>query len=186
MCAGLPRIHLATPVIVVQHVREQPKPTSTVRLLASMLDNLRVLPYGMREPAFDPSPLEQHDVQRLLLSPRDDATELAAPEPGARPRGFVVLDGTWSQCSRMARRVPVVRELPCVALPAGPKSIWGLRTQPHEYGMSTLEATLRALATVEGSAVLQPLHDAFAEVTARMMALRGKPPVSEVADAEPR
>jgi DTW domain-containing protein len=177
-------VRLATPVLVVQHVREQPKPTNTVRLLASMLENLRVLPYGMREPAFDPSPLQEHDVEWLLLSPRDDARVLAPPSPGDRPRGFVLLDGTWSQCSRMARRVPVVRELPCVALPPGPPSIWGLRTQPHEHGMSTLEATLRALATVEGAEVLLPLHAAFAEVTARMMAMRGRPPTPEL--AEPR
>ena len=183
MCAELPRVRLATPLFVVQHVKEQPKPTNTVRLLQTMLEGTRVLPYGMREPAFDPSPLAEQDVEWMLLSPRDDARELAPPQPGDRRRGFVLLDGTWSQCSRMARRVPVVRDLPCVALPAGPASIWSVRRQHDERNMSTFEAAVRALAMVEGEQAVQPLHDGFARVIAQLLYLKGRLSSPEVPSA---
>jgi tRNA-uridine aminocarboxypropyltransferase len=174
VCAELPRVRLATPMVVVQHVSEAMKPTNTVRLLSQMLDGLTVLPYGMREPPFDPGPLVDPAIEWVLLLPRDDARELAPPQPGDRPRGFVLLDGTWHQCTRMSRRVPVVRELPCVALPPGPSSIWAVRTQHDERGMSTFEAATRALATVEGDEAVRPMLDAFARVTARLLFLKGK------------
>ncbi len=179
MCAGLPKVTLATPIVVVQHVGERHKPTNTVRLLVQMLAGTTIVPYGMRDEAFDPGPLVDSEIDWVLLSPREEATVLAPADPGARRRGFVLLDGTWAQCSRMSRRAAVVRELPCVALPPGPPSIWKLRTQHLEHGMSTFEAAIRALATIEGDDAVRPMLDAFADVTARMLLLRGKPPAAE-------
>lgn len=185
MCAELPRVQLATPIVVVQHFAEAPKPTNTVRLLLSMLADTKLLPYGLRDTPFDPGPLVDPEIEWVLLSPRDDATVLAPAQPGGRKRGFVLLDGTWHQCSRMSRRAPYVRELPCVALPPGPPSIWGVRRQHHEHGMSTFEAAMRALATVEGDDAVRPMMDAFAKVTAQQLFLKGKLPASEVPSASP-
>lgn len=185
MCAELPRVRLATPIVVVQHFAEAPKPTNTVRLLSTMLEGTTLLPYGIRDTPFDPGPLVDPDIEWVLLSPRNDATVLAPAEPSTRKRGFVLLDGTWHQCSRMSRRVPVVRELSCVALPPGPPSIWGVRTQHHEHGMSTFEAAMRALATVEGDDAIVPMMAAFAKVTAQQLFLKGKLRAPDVPSASP-
>ena len=174
-CALMPMVELATPLRIVQQIREQSKPTNTARLFATMVPAVPILPFGMREP-FDPAPLEAPDVEFYNLFLRDDAMpidELPAPAPG-KGRGFVVLDGTWHQCSRMARRVPVVRDLPCVMLPPGKPSIWRVRTQHDPRGVSTFEAMVRLVELIEGPDAIRPLVEAFALITARLLHLKGK------------
>jgi DTW domain-containing protein YfiP len=176
VCAELPRLRFATPIAIVQHVRERHKPTNTGRLFARMVESAVVLPCGMREPPFDPSPLEDPSIDWRLLYPREGAPAL---DPGLRAAegrrlGFVLLDGSWRQCSHMSRRLPVIAQLPCVALPPGPPSFWTVRTQHAEQGRSTFEAALSALQGVEGAAAIAPLRRAFARITARLLFLKGK------------
>lgn len=177
VCDRLPSLSFATRIAFVQHVDEIHKPTNTARVLAKMVPETLILPYGMREPAFDPSPLQTDDVEWMMLFPREGAPEIAdvalPAEPGKR-RGFVVLDGTWHQCSRMGRRAAFVRDLPCVALPAGEPSFWTVRTQHDPRGMSSFDAAYRSLRAVEGAAAVRPLLEAFALVTAQMLFLKGR------------
>jgi DTW domain-containing protein YfiP len=176
ICDALPRLRFATPIAIVQHVRENFKPTNTGRLLARMVEGTVVLPCGMREPPFDPKPLEDPSIDWRLLFPRDGAPVLNAglPRADGRRLGFVLLDGSWSQCAHISRRLPVIAQLPCVALPEGPPSFWTVRTQHNERGRSTFEAALHALQLAEGAAAVSPLRQAFAEVTARLLHLKGK------------
>lgn len=172
----MPKVELRTPIRIVQQIRERSKPTNTARLFANMVPATPILPFGMREPPFDEAPLLDPDIEFYNLFLRDDATpidELPEPAPG-KTRGFVVLDGTWHQCSRMARRVPVVRDLPCVMLPPGKPSIWRVRTQHDPRGVSTFEATVRLLELVEGARAVRPLVEAFEVITARLLYLKGK------------
>ena len=176
MCDLLPLVRFATPIAIVQHVRERYKPTNTGRLFAHMVEGTAVLPCGMREPAFDARPLEDPSIEWRLLFPREGAPVLG---PGQRPvegrrLGFVLLDGTWSQCAHLSRRLPVVSQLPCVALPAGPPSFWTVRAQHDERGRSTFEAAVQALQLIEGAAAVRPLLQAFAGITARLLHLKGK------------
>lgn len=180
----MPKVELQTPIRIVQQIRERSKPTNTARLFATMVPATPILPFGMREPPFDEAPLLDPDIEFYNLFLRDDATpidELPEPAPGKK-RGFVVLDGTWHQCSRMARRVPVVRDLPCVMLPPGKPSIWRVRTQHDPRGVSTFEATVRLLEIVEGSEAVRPLVEAFEVITARLLHLKGKLKSPEVPD----
>lgn len=172
VCALLPRVRLSTPIAIVQHVRERHKPTNTGRLFARMTETTLVLPVGMREAAFDPRPLEDPALDWVLLYPREGAPELA-PAPG-RKQGYVLLDGSWSQCARLSRRLPIVSDLPCVALPPGAPSFWSVRTQHLERGRSTFEAALQLVEMTEGATAVEPLRRAFAMVTARMLHLKGK------------
>jgi DTW domain-containing protein YfiP len=176
LCELLPRLRFATPLAIVQHVREKYKPTNTGRLLVRMVEETVVLPCGMREPDFDPKPLEDPSIDWRLLFPREGAPELDLEQPRAEGRrlGFVLLDGSWSQCAHMSRRLPVVAQLPCVTLPAGPPSFWTVRTQHLERGRSTFEAAMHALQLIEGSEAVVPLRRAFAEITARLLHLKGR------------
>ena len=173
-CALLPRLRFRTPVAIVQHVREKYKPTNTGKLFARMVEGTTILPVGMREPAFDPSPLQNEAIEWRLLFPRDGAPVYDGRESAGRRIGFVLLDGSWHQCSHMNRRLPVVSQLPCVALPPGPPSFWTVRAQHDEEGRSTFDAAVQALELVEGAEAVAPLRRAFAEVTARMLHLKGK------------
>ena len=169
-CALFPRIKVATPIAIVQHVRENHKPTNTGRLFARMVEGVRILPCGMREPAFDPTPIQDPSIDWRLLYPQAGAPVLA---PG-KNLGLVLLDGAWSQTAHMKRRIPALAALPCVGLPPAPPSIWKVRAQPREEGQSTFEAALLALQLLEDPAALVPLRRAFHAVTARLMFLKGR------------
>lgn len=191
VCAGFPRVDSRVVLVVVRHIRERFKPTNTGRWLADMVPGTAITHYGQREPPFDPSPLEREDVRFCVLYPREDAVALDAEgmaqlrstlTPGQR-LGFALLDGTWHQCSRMSRRVPVVQDLPCVALPPGPVSRWGVRTQHDERGLSTFEAGVRLISLLDGPERAAPLQAIFHEIAARMMFMKGRLPRPEVPES---
>jgi DTW domain-containing protein YfiP len=180
---------VATRLVIVQHVRERLKPTNTGRLLQRMVPDVVLVHFGMREPAFDETPFDDPFVDFRVLYPRDDAAVLGPGAGGQRDPGrrlgFVVLDGTWHQCSRMSRRVPRVRDFECVALPPGRRSIWTVRTQHDPRGMSTFEAAIRLIEAVEGPEVIAPLQHAFEIVTARALFMKGKLSSPDVPDPWP-
>jgi DTW domain-containing protein len=188
LCDRFPRVESSAALVVVRHIREQWKPTNTGRWLGDMVPGTVITHYGQREPPFDPTPLQRPDVRFCMLFLREDATVLdreglqrlrAALAPGQR-LGFAVLDGTWHQCSRMSRRAPVVCDLPCVALPPGSRSRWGMRTQHDEQGLCTFEAATRLVSLVDGPTRAAPLQAIFHELAARMMYMKGRFPKPEV------
>ena len=186
-CDSLPTVVVRTPLVVVQHVRERFKPTNTGRLLQRMVPGVKIVHFAMKEPPFDEEPLLNPTIDFRVLYPREDA-EVLTDAPAARAGrrlGFVVLDGTWHQCSRMTRRVPTVRDLPCVALPPGPPSIWTVRAQHDARGLSTFEAAVRLVELCEGPELVRPLRRAFAVVTARALFMKGRLPSPEVPEHWP-
>ncbi|MEZ4381077.1 MAG: tRNA-uridine aminocarboxypropyltransferase [Nannocystaceae bacterium] len=179
LCASRPRLDLRTHLLFVQHSRERHKPTNTARLALQIFTGAQMVWYGARDEAMDVAPLEQPDRDYLLLFQRDDAITLT-PEVAAelsadgRQPTLVVPDGTWHQCSRMARRAPRIAELQCYTLPEGPPSQWGIRTPPRPGALSTFEATCRAMALLEGDpAATRPAEAWFAAVTRRLWQMRG-------------
>ena len=180
-CALFPRVRFATPVLIVRHVREMWRPTNTARLFALMAEDTRILPWGARV-RFDPTPLADPAIDWRLLFPRAGVPAL---RPGmaasdGRRLGLVLLDGGWSTCAHMSRRIPEIARLPCVALPPSPPSFWTVREQARVDGRSTFEAALRAVEVLEGPDGPAPLRRAFAVVTARMLHLKGKLPTPDV------
>jgi DTW domain-containing protein YfiP len=175
-CDLMPRVRVATPIAIVQHVGERYKPTNTGRLFVRMAEGTALLPCGMHDSSFDPAPLQDPSIEWLLLYPQKGAPVLEeARKPAAGRRlGFVLLDGSWSQCSHLSRRLPVVADLPCVILPPGPPSFWTVRAQHHEQGKSTFEAAVDLIRRFEGPAVAEPLRRAFAVITARQLHLKGR------------
>ncbi len=182
-CELLPRVRFDTDIVVVQHIGERNKPTNTGRLLVHMVDGCCVTSWGMRDEPFDASPLRRPDTDYLVLFPRADAQvlthSLARPRSGRR-QAFVLLDATWHQSSRMSRRVDVVRDLSCVALPSGAPSRWSVRKTTVGGGLCTLEAACRMLALAEGTERVKPLIRGFHVVTARMLFMKGMLATPEV------
>lgn len=177
LCAELPRLSLSWSVVVVQHIREAFKPSSTGKLVERVLANTHRVHWPLIDRSFDVSPLERPDTEYRVLFPREDASLLDPQEVRTRQEAgvntcFVVLDGTWHQCSRMSRRVPLVSEFPCVRLPDGGPSRWIGRKQHDPRGVSTFEAVARLIAAIEGDAAAQPLEHAFARLGERLQRMR--------------
>jgi DTW domain-containing protein YfiP len=147
-----------TRVVIVRHVLERWKPSNTARLAALALPGCEMLAYGARDAEPDWSRL---GPDAALLFP-----DGAAP-PATPPRTLVVLDGSWPQARRMAQRVPALRGLPRLSLPAIPAAVERMRRPPRPDGLATLEAIARALELLEGPEVARPLDALFAEVVRR-------------------
>ncbi len=176
LCAALPVRDLSTAFIVVQHNRERNKPTSTGRITAAA-PRAPVIYYGAQGESLDTAAFDDPDTDYYVLFPAEGAPEVdaaaTAPAPGRR-RCFVILDGTWHQCSRMARRAPRIADMPHLALPPGPPSRWGVRTPPNPAAVCTFEAATRLVEVLHGPETAAPLTRFFAELSARMLGMRGR------------
>ena len=133
--------------------------------------------WSLRGQTFDSSPLDDPDTDYWIVFPRDDAAPFSvdrvAPRAGRR-RAFVILDGTWRQCSRMARRIEAVARRPFVALPEGAPSAWGIRKPRDAKALCTFEAAIRLMDLIEGPDAAAVLDRAFSDWVQRMLVVKGK------------
>jgi DTW domain-containing protein YfiP len=153
--------------IVIRHVREEWKSTNTSRLAALSLPNIQLIGYGKREAAFDAEELSLPDTWLLFPGPQ-------RPLPSSPPSRIVVLDGTWSQARRMLHRVPILRTLPRLSLPAPGEPAIRLRRPHFPEGMSTFESMIRAIALLEGEDRVRPLVEFHALWAQRVLESRGR------------
>jgi DTW domain-containing protein YfiP len=156
------------------HRAEDRKSTNTGRLAAECLANSEVV---VRGDAGRPSaPLVfPAGARPVLLFPHEDAAPIAslAEHDDRRPVALVVPDGNWRQASKVRQRVPGLRDVPCVALPAGAPSIYRLRAEAHPHALATIEAIARALGVLEGDAPRVALERVFRTMVERTLWSRG-------------
>lgn len=178
LCAELPVLALPTRFVVVQHNRERHKPTSTGRVAAAVLQ-APIIHYGAQDEHMDVLPLQDPGLDYVVLFPAEDAPiaspELLQPAPG-RQRCIVILDGTWHQCSRMARRAPEVASFLKISLPPGSPSRWGIRQAPRPEAVCTFEAATRLVELLHGPDFAEQMDRFFLKLTASMHAQRGSRP----------
>lgn len=176
-------------LIVVQHHRESVKPTSTGPLACHLWSGSRLLIFGRRNQSLPVEPFTQPQTDYFVLFPARGA-QVLSPDlltlPAGRRQAFVVLDASWSQASRMVRRVPHVRDWPFYSLPDGPPSSWSIRRAPRPHQVCTLEAVIRLVELLAGHAAAQPLQQAFELVVKRRRMMRGDngPPVARCSKLE--
>jgi len=84
----------------------------------------------------------------VLLFPGEDSIE---PQALLEPVTLVVIDGTWSQASKLLAANPGLRELPRIALRPQAPSQYRIRRQPQPMCLSTIEALAAVLGELEGS-----------------------------------
>jgi len=159
-------------VLVLQHPQEQRQAKNSVALLRLSLAHCEVV-VGER---FTPDALAA-----LLQRPGWDTRLLypdvpAAPAPSApqttalAPLRLVVIDATWRKSLRMLLEHPGLAALPRLSLDTPAPSCYGaIRVARRADQISTLEATVQALAMLEGPSFdAAPLLDAFGRFVAGM------------------
>jgi len=174
LCALVQPTAHRTDVLVLQHPHEAREAKNSVALLRLSLARCTVV-VGER---FEP------DALRALLHPPGMAVRLLYPDvpaaaaPSATtapeldpntPLRLVVIDATWRKSLRMLLEHPVLAALPRLTLsnPA-PTRYRAIRAARHPDQLSTLEATVHALAMIEGAAFDgAPLLDAFGRFVQR-------------------
>lgn len=174
VCALIPRLETRTRVILIIHRAEDRKPTNTGRLASECLVNSEVVVRGHEDRPTPPFAWAA-DERPLLLFPHEDATPLAAlPRDDTKRDVLVVPDGNWRQASRVRNRVPGLKEITCVSLPAAEPSLYRLRFEAHPAGLATLEAVARALAVLEGEDVARAMLRPFHAMVERTLWARGE------------
>jgi DTW domain-containing protein YfiP len=169
VCKLVPRIETVTRLVLVIHHTEIRKPTNTGNLGAACLVNSEVHVRGLE--GVPSKPIEWQDRTPLLLFPHEGEAEPL--EPVAGPVTLIVPDGNWRQASKVRARVPGLKDVRCVTLPAGPPSIYRLRSEPHPAGLATIEAIARAMGILEGAHVQAALEHVFRAMVERTLWARG-------------
>lgn len=178
LCAVIPRLDLATRLIVVMSKRELITPTNTGRLAAQALANSVLLSSGDQSRSFDLLDHLLPDRPSLVLYPSEGAAVLDAAYARtlAGPVNLIVPDGNWRQTSKMRRRVPHMIDFPVVKVAVGRESLYKVRKESKAEGLATIEAIARALGVLEGEAVQKALEELLDLMVSRTLASRGLHP----------
>ena len=166
VCGVLPRVVARTEIVLIRHVTERLMTSNTGRFAALALSKSHILTYGGGE-TFDAGPLSAPNTALLYCS--------GPPRPlPFIPERLIVLDGSFRQARRMYKRVPQLRELPELSLPAPQVTPTRLRRPTQPEGMSTIEAIAAALSALEGPELAAPLWALHAELVSRADRMRGR------------
>jgi DTW domain-containing protein YfiP len=157
-------------VVLLQHPRE-----ARLAICSAWLTRLALVNAELhRGVSFEDHP-RVSELSRVpgaaLLFPGAGATP-AASLSGAPPPVLFAVDGTWHQAEKMLRLSPSLEALPRVSVDAGrPSGYTGLRAEPGEVHLSTLEAVAIALGALEGDpAPFEPMIAAFQRGVALQLA----------------
>ncbi|EPL08041.1 tRNA-uridine aminocarboxypropyltransferase [Pseudomonas sp. CF161] len=172
LCALIPQLDSRTRVLLLQHPSEVNHALNTARLAALGLTNAELI---VGEVFADlPQLLNRPGYQARLLFPADDAQTLQAYGPAAQPLLLVVPDGTWRKARKLLHLNPLLAALPRVSLGPGGVSRYRLRKAPGPGALSTLEAIVQALQTLEAPASFEPLLKPFEALIEGQIAAMGE------------
>lgn len=174
LCAlARPTTH-RTEVLVLQHPQEHGRAKNSVALLRLSLAHCEVVVAERFAPGPLAALLQRPGRDTRLLYPDVPAAPApSAPEPTAgAPLRLVVLDATWRKSLRMLLEHPTLVALPRLSLDApAPTRYRAIRAARRADQVSTLEATVQALAMLEGPSFDgAPLLDAFGRFVAGVAA----------------
>jgi DTW domain-containing protein YfiP len=164
LCALIPQLDSRTRVLILQHPSEVNHALNTARLAALGLNNAELIVGEV----FDdlPALLNPSGYQARLLFPADDAQLLEAyrsegGEAGSTSMLLVVPDGTWRKARKLLHLNPLLAALPRVTLAQAMPSRYRLRKAPGPGALSTVEAIVQALQTLEAPKTFEALLRPF-------------------------
>ena len=172
LCALIPDLDSRTRLLILQHPSETAHALNTARLAALGLRNAE-LQVGE---VFDELPqwLALPGYRACLLFPGEAAIPLQPRQAGELPLLLVVPDGTWRKARKLLHLNPLLAALPRVSLSNVPVSRYRLRKAPEEGALSTIEAIVCALETLETPSCFQALLRPFDALIEGQIAAMGE------------
>ena len=177
LCALIPQLDSRTRVLILQHPSEVNHALNTARLAALGLNNAELIVGEV----FDdlPALLNPPGYQARLLFPADDAQPLEAyrsegGEAGSTSMLLVVPDGTWRKARKLLHLNPQLAALPRVTLAQAVPSRYRLRKAPGPGALSTVEAIVEALQTLEAPKTFEALLRPFEALIDGQIAAMGE------------
>lgn len=162
LCALIPCLSSRTRVLILQHPSEVKHALNTARLAALGLSNAELLVGEVFESLA--ALLQPPGYRACLLFPGEQAQTLlqfAEQQHSEQPLLLVVPDGTWRKARKLLHLNPLLATLPRVMLPEGLQSRYRLRKAPMPGALSTIEAIVTALNTVEAPVCFDALLKPF-------------------------
>ncbi|MDF2641129.1 MAG: hypothetical protein K0R45_401 [Pseudomonas sp.] len=159
LCALIPSLGSRTRVLLLQHPSEVNHALNTARLAALGLTNAQLRVGEVFEDLHEL--LSQPGYQPRLLFPGEGAQVLTRQGAEDLPTLLIVPDGTWRKARKILHLNPLLAALPRVTLSGAPTSRYRLRKAPAADALSTLEAVVHALETLESPTSFAPLLRPF-------------------------
>lgn len=172
LCPLIPHLDSRTRVLLLQHPSEVSHALNTARLAALGLKNAELIVGEVFEDL--PALLDRPGYRARLLFPADDAQTLQAYAENEEPLLLVVPDGTWRKARKMLHLNPLLAALPRVTLAEGGVSRYRLRKAPAPGALSTIEAIVQALQTLEAPSAFEPLLKPFEALIEGQIAAMGE------------
>lgn len=172
LCPLIPHLDSRTRVLLLQHPSEVSHALNTARLAALGLSNAELIVGEVFEDL--PKLLNRPGYQVRLLFPAEDAQPLQVYAPNDQPMLLVVPDGTWRKARKMLHLNPLLAALPRVTLTEGGVSRYRLRKAPGPGALSTIEAIVQALETLEAPTTFAPLLKPFEALIEGQIAAMGE------------
>ncbi len=138
-CASLTPLPHVWPVHILQHAAEARHALGTARIAALGLQDCQLLPAHTT-----PVPTG------VLIYPGPDSQPLSALLDTA-PQPLIFLDATWRKSRRLLLESADLAALPRYQLEKPQPSRYRIRREPHADALSTLEAIVHALETLEAA-----------------------------------
>lgn len=159
LCALIPSLDSRTRVLILQHPSEVNHALNTARLAALGLKNAEL----QRGEVFEDLAqwLSRPGYRACLLFPGEEAVALKASSADDMPLLLVVPDGTWRKARKLLHLNPLLAALPRVVLRNAPPSRYRLRKAPGPDALSTLEAIVHGLQTLEPATSFEDLLRPF-------------------------
>lgn len=160
-CHTLERVDNHWPVFIWQHPSEQHHAIGTARMAALSLSRCRLHCRAIMNER-DATTRQWIAERPLLVYPADHSFELTE-FVDLPPRPLLFLDGSWRKTRRMVFESPWLQQLPAVRLRPQERSNYRIRKAPASDSLSTIEAVVAALSTLERDTTkYQPLLNSFA------------------------
>ena len=172
LCPLIPHLDSRTRVLLLQHPSEVSHALNTARLAALGLSNAELIVGEVFEDL--PALLNRPGYRARLLFPAEDAQPMQAYAASDEPLLLVVPDGTWRKARKMLHLNPLLAALPRVTLAEGGVSRYRLRKAPGPGALSTIEAIVQALQTLEAPASFEPLLKPFEALIEGQIAAMGE------------
>ena len=174
LCALVPRLDSRTRVLILQHPSEVRHALNTARLAALGLLNAELRVGEVFEDL--PALLNQPGYRACLLFPGEGALPLPqfAEQAAGQQTLLVVPDGTWRKARKLLHCNPLLAALPRASLEPGLQSRYRLRKAPQAGALSTIEAIVSALETLEAPAQFAALLRPFEALIEGQIAAMGE------------
>ena len=172
LCPLIPSLDSRSRVLLLQHPSEVNHALNTARLAALGLNNAQLIVGEVFEDL--PALLNQPGYRACLLFPGEGAQPLQVYSAADEPLLLVVPDGTWRKARKLLHLNPLLAALPRVTLKEGGVSRYRLRKAPGPGALSTVEAIVQALRTLEAPTSFEPLLKPFEALIEGQIAAMGE------------